>query len=107
MNVESRSASAGCTLELRVVPNAARDVIVGWLGAALKVKVRAPARDGRANDALCEFLALSLGLPRRSVELRHGAKSRQKTVTISGLDRTEIQRRLGVSALAPSARARP
>ena len=53
---------AACTLELKVIPNAPRnEVPAGW-SAALKVKIRAPALDGRANEALAEFLAERLGL---------------------------------------------
>ena len=50
--------------------------MVGWLGDALKVKVQAPALDGRANAALTDFLADQLGLPRRAVVLVRGDKSR-------------------------------
>ncbi|MBI3887027.1 MAG: DUF167 domain-containing protein [Opitutae bacterium] len=89
-------AAPGCTLGLKTVPNAPRDEIVGWLGAALKVRVRAPALEGRANDALLAFLAAQLGLPRRGVTLRHGEKSRQKIVAITGLDLPGVKRRLGL-----------
>ena len=75
-----------CTLELKIIPNAPRDEIAGWLGDALKVKVHAPALEGRANDALLEFLAGKLSLPRRAVTLVRGDKSRHKVVRITGLD---------------------
>jgi hypothetical protein len=85
---------AGCTLSLKVIPNASRDEVAGWLGAILKVKVQAPALDGRANAALAEFLADQLGLPRRAVVLLRGDKSRQKVVRVDGLTQAEVQRRL-------------
>lgn len=94
---------AGCTLELKTIPNAPRDEIAGWLGGALKVRVRAPALDGRANDALLAFLAGKLGLPRRAVTLVRGDKSRHKVVAVAGLDPPEVKRRLGVQAPAASA----
>ncbi len=83
-----------CTLELKVIPNAPRNEIAGWLGAALKVKVHAPALEGRANDELLDFLAETLGLPRRSVTLLRGDKSRQKVVRISGLDAAVVRAQL-------------
>jgi hypothetical protein len=43
---------ASCTLAIKAVPNAPRNAVVGWLGDALKVKVHAPALEGRANDEL-------------------------------------------------------
>ena len=86
---------AACTLALKVIPNAPRDELAGWLGAALKVKVHAPALDGRANAALTEFLADRLGLARRAVTLLRGDRSRQKVVRIDGLTLDEVRRRLG------------
>ncbi len=83
-----------CTLELEVIPNAPRDEIVGWLGGALRVKIHAPVLDGRANDALCPFLAEKPGMPRRAVILLRGGKFRQKAVRIAGLDRLAHRRSL-------------
>lgn len=83
-----------CTLELKTIPNAPRTEITGWLGAALKVKVHAPALEGRANDALLEFLATTFGLPRRAVTLVRGDKSRHKVVRVVGLTLAEVRARL-------------
>lgn len=85
-----------CTLELKTVPNAPRDEIAGWLGDALKVKVHAPALEGRANDALLEFLADKLGVHRRDVTLVRGDKSRHKVVRIAGLTLAEVKGRLSL-----------
>ena len=85
-----------CTLTLKTIPRAPRDDIAGWLGEALKVKVHAPALEGRANDELCEFLAGELGLPRRAVTVAHGDKSRQKLIRITGLTLAEVKTKLGV-----------
>jgi len=87
-------AVTSCKLTIKAIPNAGRDEIVGWLGGALKVKIRAPALDGRANDALCAFLADALGLPKRAVEVALGEKSRQKCVLITGLSEDEVRSRL-------------
>ncbi|HEY0863058.1 MAG TPA: DUF167 domain-containing protein [Lacunisphaera sp.] len=83
-----------CTLELKTIPNAPRDEIAGWLGDTLKVKVHAPALEGRANDALLEFLADKLGVHRRDVTLVRGDKSRHKVVRIAGLALAEVRTRL-------------
>jgi uncharacterized protein len=88
--------SPHCTLAVKAVPNAPRSEVIGWLGDALKIKVHAPALDGRANDALCEFLADELGLPKRAVTLVQGDKSRQKLVHIAGLTLDEAKTKLGV-----------
>jgi len=86
-----------CTLELKTIPNAPRDEIAGWLGDALKVKVHAPALEGRANDALLEFLADKLGVHRRDVTLLRGDKSRHKVVRLAGLTLAEVKARIGAA----------
>lgn len=83
-----------CTLELKVIPNAPRNEIAGWLGTALKVKIHAPALEGRANDELLDFLAETLGVPRRDLTLLRGEKSRQKLVRIAALDAASLRHRL-------------
>jgi uncharacterized protein (TIGR00251 family) len=47
---------------------------------ALKVRVVAPAVDGRANDALCAYLAVRLGVGQSRVRVVRGASSRRKAV---------------------------
>lgn len=88
------ASAASCTLAIKAIPNAPRSEIAGWLGAALKVKVHAPPVEGKANEALCEFLAEQLGVPRRAVSVLRGDTSRQKLVRIDGLSAAEVQARL-------------
>jgi uncharacterized protein (TIGR00251 family) len=83
---------------VKAIPNAPRDAIAGWIGGALKVRVRAPALDGRANESLRELLARVLGLPKGAVGVVQGAKSRLKVVEIRGLTPAEVRSRLGISA---------
>jgi uncharacterized protein len=83
-----------CKLAIKAIPNAPRNAVVGWLGDALKVKVHAPALEGRANDELCEFIADTLALPRRAVTVALGDKSRQKLLQIDGLTLAEVRSRL-------------
>jgi len=71
-------------LQLKVVPKASADRIVGWLGERLKIQVRAVPERGRANRAVVELLAAALGLPRSSVRITAGETSPQKTVQIVG-----------------------
>lgn len=83
-----------CTLAIKAIPNAPRNEVVGWLGDALKVKVHAPPVEGRANEVLCEFLADTLGLPRRAVTVLRGDTSRQKVLRITGLSLGVVKARL-------------
>ncbi len=85
-----------CTLAIKAIPNAPRSAVVGWLGEALKVKVHAPPVEGRANEALCEFFASELDLPRRAISVLRGDTSRQKTLRIDGLTLAEVRAKLGI-----------
>ncbi len=76
-------------MQLRVlaVPNSKTTEIVGWeedprAGRILRVRIAAPAVDGKANAALREFLAKQLGLPKSQVSLEKGGTSRIKTFSI-------------------------
>jgi uncharacterized protein (TIGR00251 family) len=82
-------------IAVKVVPRAAKDEIVGWLEDALKVRVQAPPQDGRANRALEELLADALSLKKNAVTVTTGRASAHKRVSIAGLTREEIVRRLG------------
>ncbi|MDP1908254.1 MAG: DUF167 family protein, partial [Hyphomicrobium sp.] len=53
-------------------------------GPALKARVRAVPADGEANQALLTLLAEWLGVPKSSLRLAHGGKSRVKSVEITG-----------------------
>jgi uncharacterized protein (TIGR00251 family) len=85
-----------CKIAIKAVPNAPRNAIAGWIGAALKVRVHAPALEGRANEELCAFLADALALPRRAVSVAHGDKSRQKVLQIDGMTLDAVRAKLGV-----------
>ena len=90
-------ADAACTLAVKAIPNAPRNEIVGWLGDALKVKVHAPAVEGRANAALCEFLADTFRLPRRAVTVIRGDTARQKLVRLEGITLAAIRAQLAAA----------
>lgn len=69
-------------LDLHVQPGAARTEFAGEHGERLKVRVKGRAVDGKANEALVEFLAERYGVPRRAVRILAGLKSRRKRVLI-------------------------
>ena len=87
-------------LALRVQPGARRSSLVGVYGDRLRVAVKAPPVDGRANVELVKLIAAIVGLPRRSVTLGSGHGSRHKSLII---DATLAQVHTAVAkVLAPS-----
>jgi uncharacterized protein len=88
LEVEQREGAV--IFSTRVQPRASRDEIAGEIGGALKVRLRAPAVEDRANEALVEFLAQLLKRPRSAVRILNGERSRTKRVEIHGVTRQEI-----------------
>jgi hypothetical protein len=69
-------------LELHVQPGAARSEFAGRHGERIKVRLAARAIDGKANEALVEFLAAHFGVAKRNVRIASGLKSRHKRVVV-------------------------
>jgi uncharacterized protein (TIGR00251 family) len=82
-------------LWVRVQAGAARSGIVGWeADGTLRLRLAAPAIEGRANRALVELLAEALDVRRSAVSLVRGETARRKLIEIEGLDLDDIRRRL-------------
>lgn len=85
-------------LWVKVSPNAKSSAIVGWECAVgetqgraaqeaeqrhvLKIRLAAPPIDGKANKALCDFLAQCFGVPKQQVQLLSGETARLKRIKI-------------------------
>jgi uncharacterized protein (TIGR00251 family) len=80
-------------LRLRVSPGA-QTKSIDRHGDGWKVRVAAVPERGKANEAVIEFLAQRLELPRESIELVSGHSSRDKVVELTGIDGAEAERRL-------------
>ena len=81
-------------LRVHVVPNAKSNSVAGEYGCAIKIKLRAPAVEGKANAALIRFLAAQLKVAQRSIVLERGPKSRDKVIRIDGLTEEDVRRRM-------------
>jgi uncharacterized protein (TIGR00251 family) len=74
------------TLQVQAQPGARRAPnqtdIEAYGEDALKVRIAAPAVDGRANQAMCELIAARLQVAPGRVEVTRGAGARRKVVTV-------------------------
>ena len=61
-------------LDLHVQPGAKRSEFAGKHGGRMKLRLAAPAVEGKANDALIEFLADYFRVPQRNVRIVVGAQ---------------------------------
>ncbi len=89
-----RSTASGASFTVKVHPRAKRNAITGVLGDALKIALTAPPVEGRANQALVEFLADLLNVPRSSITIAAGQNSRRKLISVNGLSAGQVRSRL-------------
>ena len=80
----ARRTADGWALALHVQPGAKHPGVAGRHGDRLKVRIAAPAVEGRANAALIAFVAEQLGVPKSRVAVAKGERSRAKLVIVSG-----------------------
>jgi uncharacterized protein len=78
------------TLSVKVVPGASRDRVAGRYGEGVKVQVSAPPEGGKANRAVIEVLAESLGVSPSQVQVMRGHLQPRKIVGISGMDAARL-----------------
>ena len=81
-------------VRIRLSPGARRGEVAGRHGDGWKVRVAAQPERGRANAALEELLATTLGVPRACVQVVAGHGARSKVVEVDGLAPEELDRRL-------------
>ncbi len=82
------------TIQIHITPNAKIDKVAGEHGAAIKVKLRAPAVEGKANTALRNLLAEKLSISMRAIVLKRGERSCNKLIRIDGLSEDDVRRAL-------------
>jgi uncharacterized protein (TIGR00251 family) len=94
MNVPSDSSSVlaeiKTDIQVKLLPRSSRAEIIGMENKLLKVKVTSPPVDGKANKALIQLLAKTLGISKGRVEIISGKSSRLKTIRIHGLSEKDI-----------------
>ena len=88
-------------LNCRVTPNARKHSIEGLRQERLSIRLHAPAVEGKANQALVNYLAEILEISKSRLEILRGDKSREKAVAISGLSRAAVEQRLQSATLTP------
>lgn len=77
------TGDGGLILSLHIQPGAKRTGFAGRYGEAAKIRLAAPPVDGKANAALCAFLAEVCDAPKSAVVIVSGESSRAKRVRIA------------------------
>jgi len=89
-----KETSSGITFSVKVQPRARKNAITGTVGDALKLALTAPPVEGKANQAVIEFLADFFEIPRSSITIASGASSRLKVIRISGANLQSLKEHL-------------
>ena len=84
----------GLTINIYVIPRSSRSEIVGIYNDCLKIKLKSPPVDNAANKELVQFLADTLKISKRNIEIISGHKQKKKVVYIKGSDLSTIERLL-------------
>ena len=73
------------TIRVKVIPRSAKTGLAGQMAdGTIKVRIAAPPEKGKANEALCAFLAGHYGVPRSAVTIVSGHSAALKLVRVEG-----------------------
>ena len=75
-------ACMGRRISVTVKPNSKSPSVTQLTQSEFRVAVRAPAQDGKANQALIKLLADHLGIAKSTIKIVHGHHSRHKLIEV-------------------------
>jgi len=74
------------TLYCHVQPGAKHNRLMGLHDQRIKIQLKAPPIDGKANTMLIRYLAELFACPLAEITIRQGVSSRKKTIEIKGIN---------------------
>ena len=80
-------------LDVKVIPRAGRTALAGTRDGSVLIRLAAAPADGAANAELIAFLSDLLDIPKRSIAIVSGEKSRQKRVRIDGVTAEAVRQK--------------
>ena len=90
------STAQGVIINIRVIPRSSRPGVAGTRDNALLVRLRAPPLEGAANNELVEVLARAFAVPRRTIAIVAGERSRAKRVAVMGITADDVRHAMGI-----------
>jgi hypothetical protein len=91
-----RDTALGAQFALRVQPRASRNAIAGVMGDAIKLAITAPPVDGKANQAVVEYLAELFDVAKSNIAIVSGETGRNKLIAVRGRSAEQVRKALGV-----------
>ena len=93
MNSNKQEADES-VLTVRIQPNASKNEVVGMVDGILKIKIKAPPVDGKANKECLTFLAKVLQIPKSHLSIIKGEKTRSKVIQVVGMNQDVCRKRI-------------
>lgn len=91
-----RDTAQGAQFALRVQPRASRNAVSGVMGDAVKLAITAPPVDGKANQAVVEYLAELFQVSKSSIVIVSGETGRNKLIAVRGRSAEQVRNALGI-----------
>jgi hypothetical protein len=91
-----RDTAHGAQFALRVQPRASRNAFVSVMGDAIKLAITAPPVDGKANQAVIDYLSDFFRVPKSSITIVSGETGRNKLIAIRGMSAEQVLKMLNL-----------
>ncbi len=85
----------GVVIDVRVTPRSSRSEFAGVRDGVLLLRLHAPPVDGAANAEVVKLVATLLGVPKSTVTIATGHRSRLKRVCVRGVSANSVRETLG------------
>jgi uncharacterized protein (TIGR00251 family) len=89
-DIKIRKKADGIIIQVKVVPRSSKTMIDGIYHGVLKIRLTSPPVDNAANRDLIAFLSQKLKVPKSAVKIIGGAKSREKRLALTGVEKSDI-----------------
>lgn len=94
-NFKLHHGRRGAAIAVRVTPRASRNEITEIMdNGTIKIRLTAPPVEGKANEALIDYLADILGTSPSKLEIVAGASGREKLITVMDFTPEEVHRKI-------------
>jgi uncharacterized protein (TIGR00251 family) len=91
-----RDTAHGAQFALRAQPRASRNAFAGIIGDSIKLAITAPPVDGKANQAVIQFLSDFFRVPKSNITIVSGETGKNKVVAIRGMSAEQVLMKLDV-----------
>ncbi len=92
--IKSVSVKEVVELDVKVLPRSSTTEIAGFHNGAVKVKLKSPPAEGKANAEICRFIADCLGISKSKVIIKRGLTSTKKTLLLSGVSQSAVEEKI-------------